>query len=622
MDKTANRNTFWAHTLVEELQAAGLQHVVISPGSRSTPLALAFADRPGLNVVVHPDERGAAFCALGIGLASRRPAAVLGTSGTAAANFFPAIVEAHQANIPLLVLTADRPAELRDSGANQTIDQVKLYGDFVRWAVEVSLPEKDPQDLTVRALRSLAGRVIAVAQGPKAGPVHLNLPFRKPLEPIPVPGDIPTRLAVAPSLPLPVSPSPAPLGEPFVRIKRGQVMATADQIDYLAARLRSARRGLICCGPRCPGGDFPGAIYRLAQATGFPILADPLSGLRFHADLPDENLVLGGYDTFLKSAALKALDPPDLLLQLGGMPVSASLIDYLGKLPQMSTAGPTHRIQIDSAGNWSDEAFNTSDYLLADPEMTIRAILDRLSEESRPTVDFGWRSAWQQAELLTWQAVERARQGGFFEGSLLADILDELHDGDNLFVASSLPVRHLDQFGRPQRKSLKVYANRGASGIDGTIASAAGVVLSTAAVDPEARLILVIGDLAFFHDINSLLLLHRYNLNITIVLINNNGGGIFQRLPIAEYEPFFSQLFLVPHGLEFEHAAGLFQLRYRRILSGRGFRAAIEEALTSSSSHGGARPQIIEVLTDISENERTCRSLLAGFELQWSETVE
>ena len=626
MNKTANRNTFWAYTLVEELQRAGLEHVVISPGSRSTPLALAFAQQPGLSVVVHPDERGAAFLALGIGLASGRPAAVLCTSGTAAANLFPAIVEAHQSNVPMLVLTADRPAELRDSGANQTIDQVKLYGGYVRWAGEVPQPEKDPADLTVRALRSLAGRALAATQGLKPGPVHLNVPFRKPLEPTPVPGDIPARLAADPTE---YNREPErnfritlPAAAPFVRIERGKATASVAQIDYLVAALKSARRGLICCGPRCPDGDFPQAVYHLAQFTGFPILIDPLSGLRFHADLPEETLALGGYDTFLKSAALKVIDPPDLLLQFGGMPISASLIDYLGRLPRKNSSPPTRRIQIDGAGNWADEAFNTSDCLWADPESTIRAVLVRLGEERGPFVDINWQSAWQRAERLTWQIVDQACQGGFFEGSLLADILDELQDGDNLFLASSLPVRHLDQFGRPQRKSVKVFANRGASGIDGTIASAMGVALSMAATNPGSRLVLAIGDLAFFHDINSLLLLHRYPLNVTIVLINNNGGGIFQRLPIAAYEPYFSQLFLIPHGLEFEHAARLFQLVYRHIGSGGEFRLALKEALASSNPHANAQPQIIEVATDIAENEKIRRSLLEGFELQWSEAAE
>jgi 2-succinyl-5-enolpyruvyl-6-hydroxy-3-cyclohexene-1-carboxylate synthase len=596
MDKIANRNTFWASTLVEELQRAGLQAVVIAPGSRSTPLAIAFSSQPGLSIYVHTDERGAAFFALGMSLATGKPAAVLCTSGTAAVNFYPAVVEAHQSNIPLLVLTADRPSELHDSGSNQTIDQIKLYGSYTRWSVEAPMPETAPAESTVRALSSLASRAMAAAQGIPPGPVHLNFPFRKPLEPLPVPGDIPasfwdeqagfthSRHAAA----------------PFTRMTKGRLIPSGEQVKDLTQAIQNAHQGLIYCGPRSPGGEFPRAVYRLAQAAGFPIFTDALSGLRFHVDLP-EGLVIGGYETFLNHPEIKKLAAPDLVLQFGSVPTSKSLGDALAHFAS------ARRIQINSQGTWSDDSFQTSDFLWADETAAIQAALENLEPDGIYNPDPQWLSNWQRAEQLSWLAVDQTREEGFFEGALLADVVDVLQPGDSLFVASSLPVRHLDQFGRPNRKALNVYANRGASGIDGTIASALGV----AEANSPDRLVLVTGDLAFLHDLNSLLLLHKYSMNVKIVLVNNDGGGIFRRLPVAGFEPPFTELFVVPHGLKFEGAADLFQLDYQELDGGSDFRRVLEEALQNS------RPQIIEVHTDSAAHEQARRRLTQNFQKLW-----
>jgi 2-succinyl-5-enolpyruvyl-6-hydroxy-3-cyclohexene-1-carboxylate synthase len=610
----ANRNTLWSAVLVAELQRAGLAQVVIAPGSRSAPLALAFGAQPGLQVFVHPDERGAAFFALGLALASGKPAAVLCTSGTAAANFFPAVVEAHQSNIPLLVLTADRPPELRESGSNQTIDQVKLFGGYTRWSVEAPLPEANPSDLTLQALRSLAGRALAATQGLPPGPVHLNLPFRKPLEPTPVPGDVPERFQDPAWLTESVPSIP---GQPYVQFSRGKVAPDPAQVESLTQAVRRAGRGIIFCGPRCPGGDFPSAVYRLAQATGFPIFADALSGVRFHPSLP-AGIVLGGYETFLKSPALGSLEPAGLVLQFGAVPTSTALGDYLRGLSNVE------RIQISGQSAWSDDTFNTTSFIWADPQVAIEALLEQLAPSVAQGPNFGqnlehslpnkaWYSALVRAERLAWQAFDQARLESPFEGALLADILEILEPGDSLFVANSLPVRHLDQFGRPAADHRPVYANRGASGIDGTLASAAGVAAQTG-----GRLLLVAGDLAFFHDLNSLLLLHKYRLKVTIVLINNDGGGIFQRLPVSGYEPLFSSLFRAPHGLTFEPAARLFQLGYKSLRmeqAGHGaFRLALARALASE------RPNIVEVFSDVTTNEAARKRIIQTFTNLWEST--
>ena len=567
-----NPATLWATLFVDELVRAGLREACIAPGSRSTPLTIAFASHPAITVHSLLDERSAAFFALGIGLATGQPAAVVCTSGTAAANFYPAIVEANYSHVPLLVLTADRPSELRGSGANQTVDQVKMYGDQVRWFVDVALPENDPDPLTLRYLRTLAGRAIGAAKGLPPGPVQLNFPFRKPLEPVPLPGFIP----------------PAETGarvdpQPFVSVSRGKVLPDADDLDVLVTAILRAKRGLIVCGPRCSDEKFPGAVVSLARAVGFPVFADALSGVRFGATVLPE-LVFAGYETFLP--ALKPLAPPDLVIHFGAMPISARLGEYLGSLPP-----ETHRFAIRASGDWQDDTYTTSHLMWADPEWVCEELTVRASQHEG-VKDQVWITALAALEKQVWKAVDLAAQKTYFEGLILADVVEAMPRDGTLFVASSLPVRHLDQFVRPHEKELRVFANRGASGIDGTISSALGVASVSSA--PVA---LVIGDLAFYHDLNGLLALKRCGVKATIVLINNDGGGIFRRLPVARFDPPFTDLFLTPHGLDFEPAVRMFGAGYSRVESREAFRKIFR------ASSGSDIPIVIEVPTDSSFHE-------------------
>ena len=359
MVQPPNINSLWAEILVDELCRAGLQRVVIAPGSRSTPLAIAFAAHSGISSYVHLDERGAAFFALGMALNSKQVVGVLCTSGTAAANFFPAVVEASLANVPLLVMTADRPDEARGSGSNQTIDQLKIFGDFVREFIQAPHPTAAPGAGLLRALRSLASRVVSRASGFPPGPVHLNLPFRKPLEPVQVEDDLMGKAWLAEQSQLSDA---QPDGAPFVLFTRGELTPSAEQVAFVAEALNNSTRPLIYCGPRCPAGPFPKALYQLAVAAKAILFADALSGLRFHPDLDQASgLVFGGYETFLKSDAARKLPPPDLVIQFGGVPVSQSLSTYLEQ------AAPAFRIQVDGNGVWSDDVFTTSHHLWADP---------------------------------------------------------------------------------------------------------------------------------------------------------------------------------------------------------------------------------------------------------------
>ncbi len=548
-------STLWAETFVDALIAAGLRRVVIAPGSRSTPLTLAFSRRTEIRRYAAIDERGAAFFALGMAMTDGQPAAVVCTSGTAAGEFYPAVLEAEAAEVPLLLLTADRPHELRHSGANQTTDQVKLYGGHVRWFVDVALPEKDPAPRTLRSLRSLAARALAAARGFQTppGPVHLNFPFRKPLQP-------PSHL------------SPPPRGEgPGVeaRIEAGVLHPTGEQIRTLGNLIRRNPRGVILCGPRASGGEFPSAVTALARAAGYPLLAEALSGVRFgpHGD----GTVLGGYERYLDE-----MPTPQVVLRFGALPVGKRALDWLAGLPS-----ETRVVQIDASGTWQDDTHRLNLLLRADPASVCREVADILDEVGGDGNGQGeWLCAWQERETTARQAQRDA---------WLPAVLNVLPEGGNLFVANSLAVRHLGEQVPPSQRKLHVYANRGLSGIDGTIAGAAGVAAAS-----ERPTLLLIGDLAFLHDLNSLHLLRHVETPFAILLRNDDGGGIFERLPIAAHEPPYTEFFRMPHGMTFEYAARQFGLRhigYAQNTPPQTIAAALAAALNEP------RPAVVEWTT-------------------------
>lgn len=567
--KAANRNLLWAKILVDELARGGLRHVVIAPGSRSTPLVFAFAEQPEITVYSHIDERGAAFMALGLALAIDAPVAVLCTSGTAAANFYPAIVEAHYARAPLLVLTADRAHELRESGANQTVDQVKMYGDHVLWSVDLPLPEANPPPVAIRNLRTLAARALATANGMPKGAVHFNVPFRKPLEPTVVEGDLREVEDVREE------------GVPFTHILRGAVMPSSDMFETIAQAIQAAERPIMIAGPyQYHGWEVPRGsdMVQFSRATGVPLFADPLSDSRHFFETSNKDSVVCAYDTFLRAIEI---EKPDLILHFGAMPISQTLADY--------TTGPnTQHIWINSDDVWRDAEHQTGIWIIVTPSVLRWGVQDKLHERIL-ALDKSWRNKLFDAERETRKALTSLADDTFFDGLVLAETLDLLPNPAALFVANSLPVRHLDQFGMPSNKNIRVFCNRGASGIDGTISSAFG---AAAGLPKDVPLVCVLGDLAFYHDMNALLLARRAGLKVTFIVINNDGGGIFRRLPVAEYDPPFTDLFLTPHGMTFEHTAAQFGVGYARADTRQAFRAALSEALAADET------RIIEVVTN------------------------
>ncbi len=558
---------------VDAMARAGIAQVCLCPGSRSTPLALEFQRHPAIRVWVHLDERSAAFFALGIAKATGKPVALLSTSGTAALNFAPAVAEARYGRVPLLVLTADRPPELRDVGANQTIDQIRLFGSMVKRSVEVALPEATPQML--RYVDLTAARAVAVAEARPAGPVHLNLPFREPLIPSAPPGadrDAPRpRSAVVHHAG----------GQPD-----GEAVAAA------VAHVSAGDRGLIVCGPQADP-HFPQAVAWLAATLGLPLLADPLSQVRCGPH--DRSRVIAGYDAFLRDAETARALRPDFVLRFGATPTSKPLLQFLD-----DPACPQWLIT-DGEG-WNDPTLAASTALHADA----RALCDALTA-ALPPLDpaargrrEAWHGRWRTCAAET-AAVQRdllARDDGISEPRVFTELADLLPDGATLFVGNSMPVRDLDGFYHGGARALRVLGNRGSSGIDGVVSTALG-----AAAAGPGPLVLVIGDLSLYHDLNGLFAVKRHDLHATIVLINNDGGGIFSFLPQADEVEDFEQLFGTPHGLDFRHAAALYGLDHRPVRRAADFRDAVAQSL------GKPGVALVEVQTERAANAALHREI-------------
>lgn len=578
-----NKNAVWAAAFMDELARAGIREVCLAPGSRSTPLVMGAVAEGRLRIWTLLDERSAGFFAVGLGRASGRPAAVITTSGTAAANLFPAVIEAFQSEVPLLVLTADRPHRLRGADANQSVDQLRLYGGHVRAFFESAPPTVTGPAL--HHLRSLACRAVGESLGLPAGPVHVNFPFAKPLEPVEVPGDVPAGFEDS----FPEAASGRSGGRPFVRVTPRRPAVSRDEVVRIAALLQNAKRPLLVAGPSGDPERTGAAMLRVARATGAPLVADPLSGSRFRD--PDGTAVMGAYDLFLRSERARTALEPDLVVRTGVTPTSATLAAFLDGHP-----GP-HHVVIDPGFRWKDYMAVAHAYVRGDPAEFLAAVHAELS----PRPESSYTHAWREVEAVTRAAVIRGLGLGFFEGTAVHEVSRTAPDGAVLFVSNSMPIRDLDSYAPPRAGNVRILANRGASGIDGIVSSATGVAV--AAATPTLA---VLGDLAFYHDMNGLLAARDAGADIVFVVINNDGGGIFHMLPIRDFEPAFTKHFATPHGLDFRHAAELYGLPYARVDD----RPSLTNALQDALAGGGTR--IVEVRADRVESARRREEIQAA----------
>lgn len=483
----------------QELARCGMRAACTSPGSRSAPLVLSLAREPGLRCYSHVDERCASFFALGMAKASGLPVAVACTSGTAAAQLHAAAVEAHEARVPLLLLTADRPAELREVGAGQAIDQLGIFGSSAKWFFEVSVHEAGPAQL--RFMRALACRAYATALEGRPGAVHLNFPLYEPLVPaeaaLPDPGE------------------GRPDGRP--RVLRAPPRTADPQAAATLSVLADGRRGVIVAGREERRAGLAGAAAALAQAAGWPLLADPLSGARRGAG------AIAHYDALLREEAFAAGRRPEVVLRLGDLPVSKPLRTWLAGLEG------AEQLALDPEGAWQDPAAVLSHSFAAEPEPLLAELTGRIAAGAVRPAPEEWLAAWRAADVLAAEAITGAlAREGLSEPAVAAELGVLLPAHASLFVASSMPVRDIETFWPVRPDPPRVLCNRGANGIDGTVSSAFG-----AAAAGPGPVVLLIGDVALAHDVGGLLAARRLDLSLTIVLIDNGGGGIFDFLPVA-----------------------------------------------------------------------------------------
>ena len=529
--------------MVEELARCGVRRAVVSPGSRSTPLALALWRQPSIEIEVVLDERSAGFFALGTALESGVPAAVLCTSGSAAANLHPAVVEADEAGVPMIVLTADRPPELRGIGAGQAIDQLKLYGSSVRWFSEVGTHEADDSGLL--HFRSVACRAFALAAGAlRPGPVHLNVPWREPLAPVSVEGDV----TATDSLALDGR------GErPLNALARAISRADDALLDELADRIASSPRGLVVAGRQLDPRLLE-PVAALAEAAGYPLLAEPTSQMRWSHDPPSG--LVSGY-TEIARGRHEAL-APELIVRVGELPTSKPLRQWLESIEGL------RQIVLDPTTDWKEPTRRAETLVQADPGPTASALAERLKAgaAARRSVSTGpdgagWHDAWLRAEEQVAGVVrsELESEAKLSEPGVWTALATALRDGDNVLAASSMPVRDMEAFLPPGRARVRFFANRGANGIDGLVSTAAGLAAG------GERTWAVLGDLALAHDVGGLAVASRRE-NLRLLVVDNRGGGIFHFLPQAEIleEAEFESLLGTPSGLRIEDAAKLYGL--------------------------------------------------------------
>ena len=517
-----NRTYAPVRAFVEELVRCGLRHAVTCPGSRNAPIALTLAAQEGLEAISVIDERCAGFVALGMAKASGLPVAVTCTSGTAAANLHPAVVEAWEARVPLLVLTADRPPELREVGAGQAIDQTRLYGSAAKWFVDVGTHE--PSRATAIHHRALACRAYWTAAGGRPGPVHLNFPLREPLAPL------------AEELESREWEGRAD-GRPWTRV-RGQSRAPqADDVQHLAARVATNPRGAIVCGPTAERIAEPAA--RLAARCGWPLLAEPTSGVRCGEH--DRSHVVAHYDVLLSIEEFASAHRPGLVLRVGDMPTSKPLRAWLADAPQ---------VVLDPDAAWHEPTRQAELILECAAAPALDALASALEMRTAER-DSQWLSSWRSADAQAPRALAAAPD--LFEPKLLAALEPELPDGALVWVSSSMPIRDVESWFPQSPKDLLFLANRGANGIDGGVSSALGAALASG-----RPTWLLTGEIALLHDVGGLLATRRAGVDLEVFCLDNGGGGIFDFLPVAEYADrgAYEEHVATPPGIDVEAIVG------------------------------------------------------------------
>jgi 2-succinyl-5-enolpyruvyl-6-hydroxy-3-cyclohexene-1-carboxylate synthase len=572
-------NQLWGYLIVEELVRNGVNYFVISPGSRSTPLTVAVAQSQQANKMICLDERAAAFHAIGYARATGNPAVLICTSGTAAANYFPAVIEAAMDNLPLIILSGDRPPELRQTGANQTINQVNLYGDYPTWQFDLPCPTVEINPNVVLTTIDLA--VSRSRQAP-GGVVHLNCMFREPLAPLEdTPIEIPASLEKWRDNRFSVGEAPP---TPYTRYAHKLTIPTTAEIESLIDTIAATTKGILVVGKLKSTAEM-NAVIQLALRLNWAVFADVQSGLRLRQDFPN---LIHYFDRLLLTDLFVELKQLDTIVQIGTRIVSPQLLKWIEKHP------PTNYIAIE--GN--PERYDPNHLVSYRIESDITYICDRLSQQLPQLPLSNWVQKLRSASDRIGITAAKFLKTSKLTEPLIARTISELIPSQHgLWVSNSMPIRDLDMYGvgaidrEHHAKNLRIGANRGTSGIEGAIASATGF-----AVGLQAPVTAIVGDLSSLYDLNSLALLQQSPQPVIVIIINNDGGGIFSFLPIAKSTQLFDTYFGTPHGLDFQHASAMFKLDYYHPQNNDGLIDHYQQALTNH------RSAVIEVTTDRSEN--------------------
>ncbi len=541
-------NLLWADALIDGLNAAGVMRAVISPGSRSTPLVLAADRHPNIKTWTLVDERCAAFFALGLAKYDQAPVAIIATSGSAPAHWYPAVIEANYSGVPLILLSADRPPELQGCGANQTIDQTHLFNRQVRGFFDPGPAVANPDGLD--QIRELGVEAVHQALGQNPGPVHINLPLREPLVPATIPAAHHKQFSI-----------PAP---------RHQQRSDPIQIERIL-EVMAQGHGIIICGPTTPEEGLPQTLTELARRLHLPILADPLSGMRFGAH--GHSNIFCHYDGFLRHQGFVDRNRPDWVLRFGAMPISRVLMQYLqNSSPVTILCAPR--------GDWPDPLHQTSEMVRADPIDLCNCLMDA---EPQPAVD-AWLEQFKLAEQQV-KSIHPVNDKNLpCEDLIIRELIQAMPEHSILFSGNSLPIRLLDRWSGSATKPMRTLANRGASGIDGNISTLLGLGAAS-----KRKVFGLLGDLACYHDMNGLLA--AGGIDAVIVLLNNGGGGIFGHLPQAQLEQFETH-WLTPTNLDFSKVAELYGLDFHRVASQSEFVTALNAAIEKAGVN------LVEVIID------------------------
>jgi len=565
MKTKVNRNNFVAKVFVDQLASLGVTNACISPGSRSTPLTYALSQNKIIKSFVHLDERSSAFFALGLAKATNKPVIVVTTSGTAVAELYPAIIEAYQQRVPLIICTADRPRELIGTGANQTINQQNIFKNHIRWFRDLGLPVLSESG--IKYFQKVAIRAFKKSIIEDRGPVHLNFPFRKPLEPSVFTDEVNKEIVV-------IKP------QKVLQNNYNIVPLKSRAINKLVTELENQKRGIIIVGPMDYNPEAIVQIKKLATLLKYPILADGLSQLRFSVAEKDKN-VLCNFNSFIQSERFIKANEPEIILQFGRTPTSSSLEKFL-------TLTKANRYLINQYGDKFDPSRNAKKIFGIDPEVFCECIISQLKSNKFNRGKSAWQNKFVQAEGTCEKIKLKLldKPADLNEPSIILETINNIPSGSNVFIGNSLPVRDLDNFLSKTEKGLNVYFNRGASGIDGITSTALGIAAC------NKPTILITGDLSFLHDFGALSIASKYSVPLVIVVINNNGGGIFESLPIGKGEEKLKEYFVTPHNLELSEIVKAFRIRYQLINNKTKLKNQILKSLTKKST------TVLEVKTD------------------------